>query len=1029
MLLVLWVAILSSSLGFVCQFVGFRGLHASIALYQLAVTLLMAIFRAFLRSRRLGKENNKLEDLGMNVEGHELDWQALELERPFRVSKTHQRGLYDWLLNKVRKDITRREDENQDTSADRWLIVDDPLPVMARTAIDLKKTYTVPICVDDHIVGGPTDFTMACASFNERKSRHNTDHKHPNKAARLMLYRARMSYLTGTAVESPEHRWDSEIRQIAARLQDAIQESTDYIFRSMKLSKNWNTVESLVWSTACQLLAPSNGDRKVFPIHLSMYRRGGQWKISQHQLEAVLGLWSWSLAQLTMGQQNILFKKKTFAATESDHANEVLSAIRLWVTQTLPISRDSFRQVRNGLNDSYYPTTLSIPLRSLTWYSRTQENETASVLLSITTKSPPLQLIAQDIFALFISRLADIIEPLEEIEPVNFLNQNNATTNRQTLLDRSYASALTNDHLASIAETFISFNIGSREDALASIVPPLLQRSKLPTLDEVTEKLLFTAKCMRRKGQFSEAEDILRMIFPNSSARLQEKTVRSLGELYRKALRSRERETRLFGNTGLKSLCETKRFSEDRPLFDQSLKTLVYYNYARLFYAMESGDPRSRYDEFAETKLDIDSIISKPIMPSGLTLMDAAYLRNKDTFDLSRVLQWAVENNCPELIEDMWDCVLTKNGERGLESAMFLAIEKNCEAETLESLFEWPNIDLNLRKNQKTPLTLGSELGNAMAVELLVKQGADINSMDGRGLTPIQVAIENRQQGVFEYLLEAGADANAGENSALIMAVEWNRRAVESLLNHNAVINYKTRDSSRSPLLLASEKGLSEIAGVLLEKGAMPYEVNSRGEQPLSLAIAGGHVGMVAFLLKWCDTNTRLLVDSMRREPKYETLLHKAAVLSSTRIVELLLEYKADPTWTDKSGRTPLLFGIEMGSEEVLEPLVRTKRGINMRGREIFVTPLHFAADRGNGKLVTLLLQNGAYESAMDGLNMTPRMLAQGRGHEEVVRILLEAESGVKDIRTSQVNEFWENREQRANRNSISPNASLESLA
>ncbi|CAG8980880.1 hypothetical protein HYALB_00013185 [Hymenoscyphus albidus] len=73
-ILVLWIAVVSSSVGFICQFVGFRNLHGSIALYQLVITLMMAILRSFLRYGRLNRDSNRLEALGMRVEEHELDW-------------------------------------------------------------------------------------------------------------------------------------------------------------------------------------------------------------------------------------------------------------------------------------------------------------------------------------------------------------------------------------------------------------------------------------------------------------------------------------------------------------------------------------------------------------------------------------------------------------------------------------------------------------------------------------------------------------------------------------------------------------------------------------------------------------------------------------------------------------------------------------------------------------------------------------------------------------------------------------------
>jgi len=72
----LWLAIAMSLLGFGCQFVGLRGLHGSVALYQLACTLAMSAVRALLRSRRLGRERNRIENLPHDFDSSELDWQA-----------------------------------------------------------------------------------------------------------------------------------------------------------------------------------------------------------------------------------------------------------------------------------------------------------------------------------------------------------------------------------------------------------------------------------------------------------------------------------------------------------------------------------------------------------------------------------------------------------------------------------------------------------------------------------------------------------------------------------------------------------------------------------------------------------------------------------------------------------------------------------------------------------------------------------------------------------------------------------------
>lgn len=104
-----------------------------------------------------------------------------------------------------------------------------------------------------------------------------------------------MAYLASTGIESPEQRWDSRIRQVAFQLQDAIQGTADYVFRNMKFMGRWDTSQALIWSTTCQLPAPSKTTHNSFPIQLKMYNKGGQWKISPYNLEAFLdsgsGLW------------------------------------------------------------------------------------------------------------------------------------------------------------------------------------------------------------------------------------------------------------------------------------------------------------------------------------------------------------------------------------------------------------------------------------------------------------------------------------------------------------------------------------------------------------------------------------------------------------------------------------------------------------------------------------------------------------------------------------------------------------------
>lgn len=78
------LAVISTTLGWVLQFVGLRGSPGSVALFQFIATLIMSLLRAALRGRRLGANENRLNSLNYKIdnliEGHELDWQAMNID-------------------------------------------------------------------------------------------------------------------------------------------------------------------------------------------------------------------------------------------------------------------------------------------------------------------------------------------------------------------------------------------------------------------------------------------------------------------------------------------------------------------------------------------------------------------------------------------------------------------------------------------------------------------------------------------------------------------------------------------------------------------------------------------------------------------------------------------------------------------------------------------------------------------------------------------------------------------------------------
>ncbi|KAF2181053.1 hypothetical protein K469DRAFT_590132 [Zopfia rhizophila CBS 207.26] len=87
------IAVFITMTGFVLQFVGLRGMHSTVSVFQLGAVLVMSIIRAALRTQRLeGKDNHILRhSSAARIQGHELDWLAFELDQlTFQRSHPHK---------------------------------------------------------------------------------------------------------------------------------------------------------------------------------------------------------------------------------------------------------------------------------------------------------------------------------------------------------------------------------------------------------------------------------------------------------------------------------------------------------------------------------------------------------------------------------------------------------------------------------------------------------------------------------------------------------------------------------------------------------------------------------------------------------------------------------------------------------------------------------------------------------------------------------------------------------------------------
>ena len=137
----------------------------------------------------------------------------------------------------------------------------------------------------------------------------------------------------------------------------------------------------------------------------------------------------------------------------------------------------------------------------------------------------------------------------------------------------------------------------------------------------------------------------------------------------------------------------------------------------------------------------------------------------------------------------------------------------------------------------------------------LLHAGADVESGDGVGDTPLSVASAAGHAEVVKALIEHGANVNAAEESEFytaLMAASVNGHVeiVRLLLNHGAEVDAED-DYNATALTRAAEHGYADVVRLLLEHGADAGIREERDMTALELAESRGHQEIAAMLREY----------------------------------------------------------------------------------------------------------------------------------------------------------------------------------
>lgn len=177
-----------------------------------------------------------------------------------------------------------------------------------------------------------------------------------------------------------------------------------------------------------------------------------------------------------------------------------------------------------------------------------------------------------------------------------------------------------------------------------------------------------------------------------------------------------------------------------------------------------------------------------------------------------------------------------------------------------------------------------------------------------------------------------------------------------------------------------ASRGDEKAIRMFITRGSDPNSVDYTGCTPLMAAAAGGHFETVKTLL-----SVKAKVDA--RDKNMMTPLLVCISRGNLDMAKLLIKHKADLNCSDRNGRGSFYYALGCGRVEVVHHFIKPNLQ-NLPDKLWGFTPLHVAANQGNGELVQYLLTSGCSIFQRCKKGKTAEDIATECGHTNIAKIL-----------------------------------------
>jgi cytohesin len=288
--------------------------------------------------------------------------------------------------------------------------------------------------------------------------------------------------------------------------------------------------------------------------------------------------------------------------------------------------------------------------------------------------------------------------------------------------------------------------------------------------------------------------------------------------------------------------------------------------------------------------------------------------------------------------------------------------------------------------------------GDAVAIDHLLKAGADPNSVSHEGQTALMTAAATGKVDAVHLLLARGAKVDAvepyrGQTALMWAASEGNAGAAAELIEFGAQVNLKSK-AGFTPFLFAVRGGHVDAAKMLVKHGANVDDVAPDGTNALNMAVVNAYFELASELLD-------LGANPNGKDPR-GSALHTLAWLrkpgtdgaagvggtphgppvptgnvTALQLAKKLLDKGANPNvrvdWKEPA------FGKEGGTARNPPNIQLGRHFLSYIG----ATPFYVAAKNGDAPLMKILADGGADPKIPTKTGITPLMVAAGLDYWE----------------------------------------------